>query len=213
MEGNESPGVDVHQFQFSGSVTAKVLKGGEAIGSREDRLMAFVDDELRGEISGRYFGPTMEHVFPMMIFSNVEEGEEITFKYYSADQDVTYLCKESLSFSKDMVIADAFEAFELNLDQAVGIDGNLAEPMFRLDAYPNPFRHVLNIEVSVSEYTHVKLAIYDMVGNLVKILDEEDLTPGHHQMQWDAGTMPSGTYILKALIDDQQIIERVTLID
>ena len=111
-----------------------------------------------------------------------------------------------------MIIADAFNTFELNLNNAVGIDDQLNNRVFRLNAYPNPFEQELNIDISLSEDSHMKIAVYDMLGNIIEILEDRYFEPGHHTLKWKAEGLPSGSYILKSVMDDQQIIERVNLV-
>ena len=69
-------------FEFNGSLTAAVLVNGEQIGSDDDMLAGFVDDELRGVITGLVFPPTGEIVFNLMLFSNAVSGETVNFKYF-----------------------------------------------------------------------------------------------------------------------------------
>ncbi|GAG09730.1 unnamed protein product, partial [marine sediment metagenome] len=46
-----------HQFEYSGTVTAKVFVDGVLAGGEDDLIMAYVDDQLRGVMGGLYFDP------------------------------------------------------------------------------------------------------------------------------------------------------------
>jgi len=214
-EGNDPlpAGIDPARYEFSGTVTARVFLNGEAIGSEDDLLMAYVGEEFRGAIGGMYFDPANAYAYQMLIYSNLSEGEQVTFRYYHAASGRTYDCAETLAFSSDMIVADAHQAFALNLDNAVGIDGSTLEQGIRMNAYPNPFRNNLRIDITVQEATHMQLAVYDMMGKMMFVLGEQDLAPGTFSMEWKAGGLPSGTYVLKAVMDREQIVKRVTLID
>ncbi|MDF1572861.1 MAG: HYR domain-containing protein [Bacteroidales bacterium] len=215
VEGNDPlpAGIDPSQYEFSGTVTARVFLNGEAIGSEDDLLMAYVGDECRGVMHGMYFDPASAYAYQMLVYSNLAEGEQVTFRYYQAATGRTYECAETLEFRSDMIVADAHQAFALNLDNAVGIDGSPMEQGIRMNAYPNPFRNNLRIDITVQESTHMQLAVYDLMGKMMFVLGEQDLAPGTFSMEWNAGGLPSGTYVLKAVMDREQIVKRVTLID
>lgn len=204
---------DPRAYEFSGTVTARVFLDGEAIGSEDDLLMAYVGDEIRGVIPGMYFDPANAYAYQLLIYSNLAEGEELHFKYYHAASDRTYDCIETLAFRSDMIVADARQAFALNLDNAVGIDGVTMEEGLRMHAYPNPFRNNLRIDITVQEATHMRLAVYDLMGKMMMVLEEQDLAPGTFSMEWKASGLPAGTYVLKAEMNTGQMIQRVTLVD
>ena len=201
-----------HAFRHSGTVTAKVFMDGELTGSREDKLMAYVDGELRGEVNGLYFFPEDAFAFQMLIYSNVEEGEEVRFRYYDAESGQTYHCEETLEFRKDMIVADAYQSFELNVS-ATGARAISTGAGFRLQTYPNPFSDRLRIRFSIDEPSQVKVAVYDLLGQEVEILSSDNYKTGSHQLEWNATGHPAGTYIIRATTDSGQMIKRVSLID
>jgi len=65
--------------------------------------------------------------------------------------------------------------------------------------YPNPFNPMTNIKFDLPKASHVKLAVYDIAGRLVKTLVNEVKPAASHSEVWD-GTdrtgrrMASGTY-------------------
>jgi hypothetical protein len=61
----------------------------------------------------------------------------------------------------------------LGPETVTGIDGKASPPVNSLSQnYPNPFNPVTTIRYSVAERAHVKLAIYDASGRLVRVLVE-----------------------------------------
>ena len=63
--------------------------------------------------------------------------------------------------------------------------------------YPNPFNAATKIQYQISETTHVRLQIYNMSGQLVATIADEDQSPGEYTAIWNAGDNPSGLYIYK----------------
>ena len=95
-------------YEFSLSVTGLVFNSNESIVAENDMLAAFVGDDLRG-VSQALLVPTdLGHAlsFLMLIYSNVEQGEEVNFKYYSFESDQVYALNESIDFEPDLIIGD-----------------------------------------------------------------------------------------------------------
>jgi len=63
--------------------------------------------------------------------------------------------------------------------------------------YPNPFNPVTKIRFSIPSAADVKLQIFDILGKEVKVLVNDAFTPGVHEADFDASTLPSGVYFYK----------------
>jgi hypothetical protein len=63
--------------------------------------------------------------------------------------------------------------------------------------YPNPFNPSTTIEFVLGEESFVKLEIFNMLGERVSSLVNEVRQPGVNQVIFNAGSLPSGTYIAK----------------
>lgn len=61
--------------------------------------------------------------------------------------------------------------------------------------YPNPFNPSTNIRFSIPESQFVTLRIYNILGEEVATLVNEDLSPGIYEVNFDAGHLASGMYI------------------
>jgi hypothetical protein len=199
-------------YEFNGSLTAEVFTDSVTTGSENTFLLAYVNNQLRGVSEGHYFDPRGTYLFPIMIYSNVSDGEVIDFRYYDPGKDSTYRCMETIPFTKDMIVADAFKSFRLNTSEAPekikpgDIDG------LKLKTYPNPFDHVLNIEYSISETTRVSIKIYDTSGRLIQLLADDIQKPDNYSIKWYSSAMPGGMYIIKLQAGQRQQIKKVNLI-
>ena len=67
------------------------------------------------------------------------------------------------------------------------------------DNFPNPFNPTTMIRFSLPEPCHVSMIVYDLLGNEITSLVEEKKQPGLHTVEWDGGTLPSGTYLLRLI--------------
>ena len=88
---------------------------------------------------------------------------------------------------------------EIEAMMMTGVDENpgLADKMqFRLyPNHPNPFNSSTIISYQIGQQSEVRIKIYDLLGNLVRIIDEGHRNAGDHHFIWDASNISSGIYI------------------
>ncbi|MDE3056603.1 MAG: T9SS type A sorting domain-containing protein [Bacteroidota bacterium] len=60
--------------------------------------------------------------------------------------------------------------------------------------YPNPFNPTTAIRFRTSEISHVTLAVYNLLGDKVATLVNEEKSPGTYQVQFDGSRLSSGVY-------------------
>lgn len=72
-----------------------------------------------------------------------------------------------------------------------GVNGNLPTVTELIGNYPNPFNPITNIKFSLKAESKVSLMIYNIRGQRVKTLIEDDILAGYHSVIWN-GTDESG---------------------
>ena len=72
--------------------------------------------------------------------------------------------------------------------------------------YPNPFNPSTKIEYSIPEASFVQLKVYDILGNEVAELVNEEQSAGTYRADFTAGNLASGFYIARL---QQEIIQRL----
>lgn len=60
--------------------------------------------------------------------------------------------------------------------------------------YPNPFNPSTNIEFRISKTEFVTLKVYDVLGNEVRTLVNEEKSPGNYKVRFDGKSLSSGIY-------------------
>ncbi|MFC2093318.1 T9SS type A sorting domain-containing protein [Bacteroidota bacterium] len=60
--------------------------------------------------------------------------------------------------------------------------------------YPNPFNPTTNINFDIPVNCYVSLSIYNILGEEVTALVNENLSAGKYKVEWDASGYPSGMY-------------------
>jgi hypothetical protein len=85
-----------------------------------------------------------------------------------------------------------------NLKKESGETENFLPAEYSLDQnYPNPFNPTTTINYQLPEKSYATLRIYDILGNLVTTLVDEELNPGFYSITWDAGGLASGVYFYR----------------
>jgi hypothetical protein len=101
----------------------------------------------------------------------------------------------------------------LELIGLTGIDDDQPMPRdFDVRAYPNPFNARATISYTLAEPSMVTIEIYDILGNLVETLVNQNLPVGHHQIGWNAGYMSSGMYFYRIQAGDQSKVDKLILL-
>jgi flagellar hook assembly protein FlgD len=71
--------------------------------------------------------------------------------------------------------------------------------------YPNPFNPVTKIKFGIpvsKSPVHVRFIIYDITGRRIAKLIDDTLSPGEHEVMWNASDVPSGIYFYKIETDN-----------
>lgn len=60
--------------------------------------------------------------------------------------------------------------------------------------YPNPFNPSTKIRYSVPQSSNVVIKVFDILGNEIETLVNEDKSVGSYEITWYADNLPSGIY-------------------
>ena len=63
--------------------------------------------------------------------------------------------------------------------------------------YPNPFNSITRIKYQIPELNFVTLKVYDVLGNEITTLANEEKTVGNYQVEFDASSLSSGIYFYR----------------
>ena len=84
---------------------------------------------------------------------------------------------------------------------------------FKLDQnYPNPFNPTTQITYAIPIESHVKLKVYNVLGNEVATLVDEEKPAGEYTVKFNASDLSSGVYIYRLQTDYSTITKKMTLI-
>ncbi len=83
--------------------------------------------------------------------------------------------------------------------------------------YPNPFNPTTKISFDIPARSHVVLTVYNVLGQKVKTLVDEELAPNHYVTEWDGtneggAQVSSGVYFYKLQTEDFSSTKKMVLL-
>ncbi|GAB4367242.1 MAG: hypothetical protein Kow0042_07740 [Calditrichia bacterium] len=81
-----------------------------------------------------------------------------------------------------------------------------------LQNYPNPFNPVTNIPFSLPEASHVKLEIFNLLGERVTVLLYERKPAGEHNVIFDGSQLSSGVYLYRLRAGEFEQVRKMLLL-
>ena len=83
--------------------------------------------------------------------------------------------------------------------------------------YPNPFNSSTSISYSIMEENYINITIYDLIGNIIKLLINKYQSPGDYKVQWngknDNGiSVSAGVYLYSIEADETRNVKKMVLL-
>jgi hypothetical protein len=82
------------------------------------------------------------------------------------------------------------------------LSGEVPHQFGLVQNYPNPFNPSTTIQLSLPKRGHVELKVYNMLGEKVATLVNEEKFAGTYSIQWNAGGVASGVYYYRLQAGD-----------
>ena len=78
--------------------------------------------------------------------------------------------------------------------------------------YPNPFNPATNIQFGLPKASHVKIEVFNILGQKVATLLDERKSAGYHAVEFDGSNLSSGVYFYKIQADAFSRVRKMLLI-
>jgi hypothetical protein len=78
--------------------------------------------------------------------------------------------------------------------------------------FPNPFNPVTKISYRINKEGYVTLKVYNLVGQTIEVLVNENQKPGTYEYEFDGTELTSGVYLYQLQINDFISVKRMTLL-
>ncbi len=89
---------------------------------------------------------------------------------------------------------------------------NITEGFVLEQNYPNPFNPVTVITYQLPQDSEVKLTVYNALGQQVAVLVNGKMNGGIHKVEFNAKSLPSGTYYYKLQTGNRSSVNKMVLI-
>ncbi|MCX6233347.1 MAG: T9SS type A sorting domain-containing protein [Bacteroidetes bacterium] len=77
--------------------------------------------------------------------------------------------------------------------------------------YPNPFTEYTTISFYISKKSYARLEIFDLKGDLIKIIDYGYLYPGQHSYKLNKNELTPGHYLYKISTDSEMVCKKMII--
>ncbi len=95
----------------------------------------------------------------------------------------------------------------------VSEEGGEQPQQFKLSQnYPNPFNPTTTIDYTLMKSGSVKMEVFDMQGKRISVLVDRSQPAGFHSVQFDAGNLPSGTYMYRLSTTEGIVTRKMVLL-
>jgi Secretion system C-terminal sorting domain len=102
-----------------------------------------------------------------------------------------------------------FDGQPVSVEKEIG--ENIPNDFSLQQNYPNPFNPSTNINFSVPEESFVTLKVYNVQGEEIADLVNENLSTGNYNVNWDASALPSGVYVYMLRAKDIYLSRKMIL--
>ena len=219
-------------IQWDGSLLALTL-GFETFGSR-DILLSDTDGDMIYSLDFNVPGPSWYQYGFVVVYGNATDGYQQNGggsivagrRYYeyvqpvNVDDQLNTTWTDQFDFmtiwqEKDLPLADP-----PNLTVATSVasnDGFVPQAFALAQNYPNPFNPETNIKYNVPAASRVKIEVYNLMGQLVNTLVDEELAAGNYTVKWLGNDrfdrqVSSGLYLLRMKAGDFTKVRKMALV-
>jgi hypothetical protein len=119
--------------------------------------------------------------------------------------------------ARGVMLIDLLNFFGLQTQAPVRVPDTPRAEKLAVNVQPNPFNPRTTLALSLPHAGHVRVKIFNVRGELVRVLQDGHLLAGQHELVWDGrdtggGNVASGVYFAETRAADQSLVTRMALI-
>jgi len=118
--------------------------------------------------------------------------------------------RTSDEFSNTVKVAGPSEFGKSSGENHTIVENNLINKLEQ--NFPNPFNPVTQISFSIKENSNVILTIFDILGNKLFTLIDEQLSAGNHKVKFDGSQLQSGIYFYEIRVNKFRDTKKLILV-
>ena len=137
-----------------------------------------------------------------------DPNHDLTFVYHDYDREGT---RSIRSVSRSGGSSGETIDFE-SVTVALLSGKSLPEAFALRQNYPNPFNPVTRVAFDLPKASHVKLTVYNVLGQEVDVLMDQRMEAGSHVAEWDAESFSTGVYFYRIAADNFSQTKKMLLL-
>jgi len=150
------------------------------------------------ETSAQNVSVVLTRKSPTLSFNKETETIELIEAKAEAEAKFTFDVERNASINKKDTIEFMITSSDGIMMTKQFIFSYTGPKEFKLEQnYPNPFNPITRIQYRVSSTSNVSLKVYDVLGNEVATLVNEEKPAGSYEVEFDAAQLSSGIYFYK----------------
>ena len=179
------------------------------LGNNEDRAYAIIVDNtdnvyvtgssMNSSASGSEDYATLKYdsagtqQWNPAIYNGTGNNEDRAYAIIVDNSDNIYVTGSSRNGS--LIGTEDYLTIKYSGENLVPIGSNNIPSRFHVaQNFPNPFNPVTSIKLEIPAKLFVRIEIYDILGNRIEVLANNELNPGIYNLEWNAENYPSGIY-------------------
>jgi hypothetical protein len=148
-----------------------------------------------------------------VLIDSIQPGEVVlpTSGFFTVKVDSNF----SLPFKFNFAIrSDGWLYWRDTISIVTSVEGDetLPEEFVLYENYPNPFNPSTKIKYSVPQSSNVVIKVFDVLGNEIETLTNEEKSAGTYEITWNAIGLPSGVYFYQLRAGDYVNTKKMLLL-
>ncbi len=140
---------------------------------------------------------------------NMNQGDTFVFTFNSTGE-YPYICTIHPFMTGTVTVetaTDVEQSYIEGLPESFAVNQN----------HPNPFNPTTTISYQLPENSKVNIKVFNIAGQLVATLIDEEQQAGYHEITWDGRsnsdkTVPSGVYLYRVRTDNGSIARKMMML-
>ncbi|MFC1552379.1 T9SS type A sorting domain-containing protein [Candidatus Latescibacterota bacterium] len=156
---------------------------------------------IASDTQGKLYA-TLGPVFQSLFFIDPSDGRAVSIFPQSPSHDnIGYVDTQGLTITESGIVAFSAPGILFGINNATSTSSTKEQfpIVFNLSQnYPNPFNFETSISYKVPELSNILITIYNILGQKIKTLIDEEKHPGSYSVKWN-GTDDSGQKVTSGI--------------
>lgn len=132
-----------------------------------------------------------------IIHTNSIYSRHISYTFLAKDGSQVKVSSDTTQLETGIINNTAYVSWNNSMVSDVKIEEPLPVDYSLSQNYPNPFNPITIIEYGIPEISFVEIKVYDVLGNEIVTLVNEQKSAGTYEVQFNAIDLPSGIYFYR----------------